>query len=818
LRARPAPEGKIEDQEYFVLEPNAWLDGLGNMTFAALLQVNPTQVPAHSGSRALRFFDDQTLILADVAPMKQFLTFKGRFPPKPQPKEAATDAANPEGGEAGRPGGAVVPRGRGAPPPAETGTPEGENAPPPPSSSYVTINPNLKYMLDLVERKQPVVSLAVDTKAARSRLSSFGLGTLEGVLDTGTLTKLAIKTILEEVGIFGASVQLRDGLAVTLAEDCQNEDIARRRYATLRRETGPELAKVLTTAFGTRVEMEDDPNADNPASSPDQPTPGPINPGLLPGGRMAPPAGRPGAVGGSGMGRPGGPGFPGGPMSGMGPRGNVPQTPAEPEKPKPGSTIKLEGPEKTVVLLTVSLTDAGANNRLMQGKIRELVLQEKGHLDMAGSHLGVHDLGDAVRRYAEAHQAQFPPGTLERPIPTSRAGRPYEPKQRISWMAELLPYLGPEQASLYRGIDRKKSWNDTENHAAAATLVPQFLMPNYPQNTWWIRYPGMAQSAAATHFVGIAGIGADAAEYAANDPAAEKKLGVFGYDRATRLQDITDGVSQTILMAQVPPTYKRPWMAGGGSTVQGVLEKDSVRPFVSPQPDGKRGTLVVMADGSVRFIAENIKDDVFKALCTTKGGETGIILDRDAPPVPRPEPEAELAPPPTPPSAPASVASPSTGGWKEFTSKQGGFTVAFPAVPQETNISQKSPQGNVEVHLAMCTMPADQGHYQVTYTDLSEALLKQLGVADAARMLDNLPQQTKTLLPGAKPPGEMKKITLNGNPGREFTLELPGKGPVLFRVYVVKNRVYQLMAMSAKDPASSPDVQRFFDSFKLIDN
>src|SRR5262249_53582770 len=159
-------------------------------------------------------------------------------------------------------------------------------------------------------------------------------------------------------------------------------------------------------------------------------------------------------------------------------------------------------------------------------------------------------------------------------------------------------------------------------------------------------------------------------EYSANDPATAKKLGVFGYDRTTRVQEITDGVSNTILMAQVPPTYKRPWMAGGGSTVEGVPEKDSVRPFVSPQPDGKRGTLVVMADGSVRFIAENVKDDIFKALCTIKGGETDFILERDAVPVPRPESPADIQPSPSMPPAQTPTAQPTAkapGEWKEFT-------------------------------------------------------------------------------------------------------------------------------------------------------
>ena len=47
-----------------------------------------------------------------------------------------------------------------------------------------------------------------------------------------------------------------------------------------------------------------------------------------------------------------------------------------------------------------------------------------------------------------------------------------------------------------------------------------------------------------------------------------RKLGIFGYDRITKPEDITDGASNTILMIQVPPPYQGPWIAGGGSTMR----------------------------------------------------------------------------------------------------------------------------------------------------------------------------------------------------------------------------------------------------------
>ncbi len=405
-------------------------------------------------------------------------------------------------------------------------------------------------------------------------------------------------------------------------------------------------------------------------------------------------------------------------------------------------------------------------------------------------------------------------------MPPTRAGRPYEPKQRISWLAELLHYLGPEQDSLYRGIERTKSWNDPENLGAAATLVPQFLISNYPQSSWWVRYPGMTQPAAATHYVGIAGIGADAAEYAPNDPATDKKLGVFGYDRATRLQDITDGVSNTILIAQVPPTYKRPWLAGGGSTVQGVLEKDSVRPFVSPQPDGKRGTLVVMADGSVRFVAENIKDDVFKALCTIKGGETGLIIDRDAPPVPRPEGESEARPPQISGPGTSSAKAELNGNtdqpaaWKEFSSKVGKFSVTIPGTPTEATQVYQSPIGPITVH--MFTVPAanNAGAFVTAFADYPVHADQKI---DVEKGLDGARDGLLKNIPGSKLVSE-KKISLEGHPGRELKVDLSGKGAARWRIIFVKHRQYQAAVLGPDEMTTSKEADLFFDSFRLLPN
>jgi hypothetical protein len=189
-----------------------------------------------------------------------------------------------------------------------------------------------------------------------------------------------------------------------------------------------------------------------------------------------------------------------------------------------------------------------------------------------------------------------------------------------------LPYLG--QGALHQRINTKESWRDPVNLPAASTLVPQFLSPDLPRNEWFVRFPGLNLDLAATSYVGIAGVGLDAAEYKAGDPAVAKKMGIFGYDRTTPLSEIEDPAN-TILLIQAPPTPKSVWIAGGGSTVRGVPEKDSIRPFVCTEYQGKRGTYALMANGDVRFVHEDIPDALFQAMVTIAGGEEIAKKDLD---------------------------------------------------------------------------------------------------------------------------------------------------------------------------------------------
>src|SRR5262249_33054925 len=183
LHAKPA-EKSGDGLEYFVLEPNPWLDMLGRSVFSMLLLTPSNQVSPRSGPLALCAYDAQTLVFADVKPMQVFAAKKGVFDRKTT--EVAAAKENPDGKDAtaaetptgpnnmagmmgkmgmGNPGG-------GGPPPGAMGmgNPAGqtkqEETPAGPSGSYLTIDSGLKTMLDRVEAKQPVASLALNQLAA----------------------------------------------------------------------------------------------------------------------------------------------------------------------------------------------------------------------------------------------------------------------------------------------------------------------------------------------------------------------------------------------------------------------------------------------------------------------------------------------------------------------------------------------------------------------------------------------------------------------------------------------------------------------------
>jgi len=336
---------------------------------------------------------------------------------------------------------------------------------------------------------------------------------------------------------------------------------------------------------------------------------------------------------GSGMGSGMGPG-------GMGTGGMGTGTGTE-EKTETDGNLVLSAEDSLVILdLKTKLKDP-APQRLTQF-FEQQFTNIRAITDLNTKRSWPHDLAEATQAYLKAKNA-FPQGALPRPLSGGREIA-WRPDQRLSWAAALLPYLGDEYN--WR-VDPSLSWNEGRNLQLSARLVPPLvgMKQIQPPTARVVRYPGVDSPLGPTLFVGMAGLGLDAAEYERGDSATAKKLGVFGYDRITRKDDIKDGLAQTIAMIAIPASAPTPWLAGGGSTVRGVSDDPEdprpIAPFVcvrypskpdtKSKWDGKTGTLAIMADGKVRFIPEDIPAATFRALCTIAGGEKIDKLDEIAP-------------------------------------------------------------------------------------------------------------------------------------------------------------------------------------------
>lgn len=193
----------------------------------------------------------------------------------------------------------------------------------------------------------------------------------------------------------------------------------------------------------------------------------------------------------------------------------------------------------------------------------------------------------------------FPAGTVEKSAK--------KVTDRLSWQASILPFV--ERGNLYQRLDMNAAWNSEENRPLVDTRIPVYINPSAPLDA-------ASDEAAPTTYVGIAGVGEDGPTLPADHPRA----GIFAYNRTTRISDIRDGTSYTMMTSEAAHDLG-PWAQGGESTIRALTKK----PYVNG-PDGlggyhSGGMQVGLADGSVRFISENIDPSVMEALATISGGE-----------------------------------------------------------------------------------------------------------------------------------------------------------------------------------------------------
>jgi prepilin-type N-terminal cleavage/methylation domain-containing protein len=230
----------------------------------------------------------------------------------------------------------------------------------------------------------------------------------------------------------------------------------------------------------------------------------------------------------------------------------------------------------------------------------------------------LHQLGLALHNYHDTHNT-FPMGKGH----DTGLGAT---SLHISWATSILPFV--DEAALYNAYNHGRNFDTADNTTVTGSYLAQFWCPSDATQP-------MAGSQMGTCYAGNqgqCGVG-----------SYNCTTGIL-YERSrTRIRDIRDGTSQTVLVGECnspSPNVTEPRRVFAGRysyncRVTGVPMNSypttgSGHAFPIPADFGsfhEGGAFFLFGDGQVRFLSENMDQTTFSALGTRAGNE--LVDDED---------------------------------------------------------------------------------------------------------------------------------------------------------------------------------------------
>jgi prepilin-type N-terminal cleavage/methylation domain-containing protein/prepilin-type processing-associated H-X9-DG protein len=271
------------------------------------------------------------------------------------------------------------------------------------------------------------------------------------------------------------------------------------------------------------------------------------------------------------------------------------------------------------------------------------------------------NLGLALRNYESAH-LRFPPSGVDGPFPEADVTTP----TRHGWGTFILPFIEQESLAIRYRLDRGHS--APENQSVAATQLRIFQCPSTAERNRFMTFGSWAANGtrgACTDYAPICGVSPELAVMGLIDQIGLGLYeGVMPINRMVRLDEIIDGLSNTILVTECGGR-PRHWRVGqkgpeptpahhvGGGPWTGHANGLEIRgsPFdggslVVTQTLGVPGPCAlnctnnfqvysfhtgganaVFADGSVHFLKAGMSIRVLAGLATRAGGEVVSVDD-----------------------------------------------------------------------------------------------------------------------------------------------------------------------------------------------
>ena len=241
----------------------------------------------------------------------------------------------------------------------------------------------------------------------------------------------------------------------------------------------------------------------------------------------------------------------------------------------------------------------------------------------------LHQLVLALHNYHDTH-GLFPCGVVTK---WTGATGTYD-NMRHSFFKLLLPFL--DETALYNAYNFSMNFNADSNTTVSRARLNQILCPSDPDDT--SAHPSGGYAGFMPTAYG-ASIGSVPGMWTAG------QNGVLYWSSNTRVRDIRDGTSQTLILGHLkqgatyspnPANFEagKRWTDFGvffqscapmnGSGIGSHYWIDGCDPAYSLH---EGGAFFAFADGAVRFLSENIDDTTYKALSTRANNE--IVDDED---------------------------------------------------------------------------------------------------------------------------------------------------------------------------------------------
>lgn len=159
------------------------------------------------------------------------------------------------------------------------------------------------------------------------------------------------------------------------------------------------------------------------------------------------------------------------------------------------------------------------------------------------------------------------------------------------------------------------------------------------------------------------------------------------------------------------------------------------------------------------------------------------------------------------------------GEWKEFVSYDGKFRVSVPGELELRSKQIETAIGEISYHTFVLQPDEDASDnlvYMVSYCDYPKGAVH----SDSTDLLSDFFETTvETAVSSVE--GELRYTTpieLRDYPGRLWRIDYnDGEAIIKSKCYLVGHRFYSLQAITVKDRSLNPSMDKFFDSFELLE-